>query len=147
MAQLQRHGSLRFSVFEAAVEIGLGPRALDGYIDTIAEEDEPETLKRDAQAISSDEQTDSPFPLTPPSSNETLYRARKLGNDLSGLPRQPDVFSSPPIDYAPFPTTTVPILTARPTPGKLRKPTTPQNIPIAPTQIQYKEIVEKPQKE
>lgn len=42
MAQLQRHGSLRFSVFEAAVEIGLGPRALDGYIDTIAEEDEPE---------------------------------------------------------------------------------------------------------
>jgi hypothetical protein len=42
MAQLQRHPSLRFSVFELAADIGLEAHAFDGNFDAIVEEDEPQ---------------------------------------------------------------------------------------------------------
>jgi hypothetical protein len=41
MAGLQRHPSLRFSVFELAADIGLEAHAFDGNFDAIVEEDEP----------------------------------------------------------------------------------------------------------
>ncbi|KAG8780993.1 hypothetical protein FRC15_009110 [Serendipita sp. 397] len=42
MAQLSRHPSLRFSVFEVAVDIGLDTGAFDGNFAPIVEEDESE---------------------------------------------------------------------------------------------------------
>jgi len=41
MAQLQRHPSLRFSVFELATDLGLESHAFDGNFDAIIEEEEP----------------------------------------------------------------------------------------------------------
>jgi len=51
MAQLQRHPSLRFSVFELASDIGLEALALDGNFDPIAEEDEPEVCTTAVHAL------------------------------------------------------------------------------------------------
>ena len=45
MAALQRHASLRFSVFEVAAGIGLETNALDGNFDPITEEDEREVRR------------------------------------------------------------------------------------------------------
>lgn len=95
MAGLQRHPSLRFSVFELAKDIGLEATAFDGKFDAIIEEDEQTVCplhsrcytcienayncrrsqlqtsptKQQRRTHSSDELTDSPFPFTPPSSN------------------------------------------------------------------------------
>ena len=91
MAQLQRHPSLRFSVFELATDLGLESHAFDGNFDAIIEEDEPRVRtfprtsptemlttdgslqpspgKQQRRTHSSDELTDPPYPLTPPSSN------------------------------------------------------------------------------
>lgn len=48
MANLQRHPSLRFSVFELASDIGLEAGAFDGNFDTIAEEEEPQVCAQTA---------------------------------------------------------------------------------------------------
>jgi hypothetical protein len=94
MAGLQRHPSLRFSVFELAADIGLEAHTFDGNFDAIVEEDEHQvctglstlcfstkkclqwyplgslqTSSKQRRTHSSDELTDPPYPLTPPSSN------------------------------------------------------------------------------
>lgn len=42
MANLARHASLRFSVFEVAADMGLETHVLDGNFNPIVEEDEDE---------------------------------------------------------------------------------------------------------
>ncbi|KAG8832944.1 hypothetical protein FRC17_000273 [Serendipita sp. 399] len=127
MAQLQRHPSLRFSVFELAVDIGLDT-ALDGNFAPITEEDEsesPVTSRQQRQTQSSDELTDSPYPLTPPSGHDAVISTRPLAlasDHPEDRPRFIEQFpsSSPdPLFASSKPTT------PRTAPGKLRKAQTP----------------------
>jgi hypothetical protein len=99
MANLARHPSLRFSVFELANELNLETHVLDGNFNPIIEEDESEVSSyqislhidnlapltvrprqspnpvrhRQRRTQSSDELSDSPYPLTPPSSNDVRF--------------------------------------------------------------------------
>ncbi|CAG8667980.1 6122_t:CDS:2 [Acaulospora colombiana] len=111
MANLQRHPSLRFSVFEVAHDIGLENRVLDGNFDPITEEDEstPSPL-RQRQTHSSDELTDSPYPRTPPSSNDVRER-RCLEQKMCDS----DISIEQPLSLTPKPTT------PRTPPVKLKK--------------------------
>ncbi|PVF99362.1 hypothetical protein CPB86DRAFT_774340 [Serendipita vermifera] len=121
MANLQRHPSLRFSVFEIANDLGLENRVLDGNFDPITEEDEstPSPL-RQRQTHSSDELTDSPYPRTPPSSNDV---------QLPGARHPPPTrkFSDRPRFIEDFPPPTEPLsltpksTTPRTPPVKLKK--------------------------
>ncbi|KAG8868380.1 hypothetical protein FRC20_003505 [Serendipita sp. 405] len=133
MAQLSRHPSLRFSVFEVAVDIGLDTGAFDGNFAPIVEEDESEPSpsstsrgrQRQRQTHSSDELTDSPFPLTPPSSNDAVISTRPLAlasDHPEDRPRFIEQFH--PASPEPLFTSSKPT-TPRTAPGKLRKVQTP----------------------
>lgn len=119
-----KHLSLRFSVFELAADIGLETTALDGKFDPIVEEDErePSSADRQRQTHSSDELADSPFPLTPPSSNDALSAIQPLAlgqKRQEERPRFIERFPSP----SPELVSTTP--TPRTPPAKLRKTYTP----------------------
>ncbi|KAG9056962.1 hypothetical protein FS842_009085 [Serendipita sp. 407] len=133
MAQLSRHPSLRFSVFEVAVDIGLDTGAFDGNFAPIVEEDESEPSpspmsrgrQRQRQTHSSDELTDSSFPLTPPSSNDAVISTRPLAlasDHPEDRPRFIEQFH--PASPEPLFTSSKPT-TPRTAPGKLRKVQTP----------------------
>ncbi|KIM31330.1 hypothetical protein M408DRAFT_21388 [Serendipita vermifera MAFF 305830] len=116
MANLQRHPSLRFSVFELAADIGLEAGAFDGKFDAIVEEEEPQTRTshKQRQTHSSDELTDSSFPLTPPSANAALYSPRPLNLANKKLEDHPRFIER-------FPTRSPDLVSTTP------KPTTPRS--------------------